>query len=70
MNIEEISLVLFLLSKENFDKYFKFIFELNLELETKNFLKTIQEYFSEYPDKEVLSVEEITCFLFSEAPYP
>lgn len=68
MNIEEISLVLFLLSKENFDKYFKFIFELNLELETKNFLKTIQEYFSEYPDKEVLSVEELLVFFSVKHP--
>lgn len=68
MNIEESSLVLFLLSKENFDKYFKFIFELNLELETKNFLKTIQEYFSEYPDKEVLSVEELLVFFSVKHP--
>lgn len=59
---------MFLLSKENFDKYFKFIFELNLELETKNFLKTIQEYFSEYPDKEVLSVEELLVFFSVKHP--
>lgn len=68
MNIEEISLVLFLLSKNNFDKYYSYLLKLNLELETKNFLKTISEYFAENPDVEHLSVENLMTFFAVKHP--
>lgn len=68
MNIEEISLVLFLLSKTNFDKYYQFIKGLNLERETKNLLLTISEYYEAYPACAQISVEQLLVFFSVKHP--
>lgn len=68
MNIEEISLILFMLTKEHFDKYYKYMSKLNLELETKNFLKTINEYYKEFPDKEMITVEDLLVYFAVKHP--
>lgn len=68
MNIEEISLVLFLLDKSLMDKYYKYLSKLSLETETKNFLKTVQDYFKEFPDKETLTVEELLIYFAVKHP--
>ena len=67
-NIEETSLVLFLLDKNNFDKYYKYVSKLSLELETKNLLKTIKEYYKEFPDRDALTVEELLVFFAVKHP--
>lgn len=68
MNVEEISLVLFLLDKQNFDKYYSYLSEINTEAETKKFFKVIQEYFQEYPDKDSLTVEELLIYFSVKYP--
>lgn len=67
-NIEETSLVLFLLDKNNFDKYYKYVSKLSLELETKNFLKTIKEYYKDFPERMSLTVEELLVFFAVKHP--
>lgn len=67
-NIEEISLVLFLLNKSYFDKYYSYLTKLNLEQETKSFLKTIQEYFKENPSIETVSVPEFMTYFCVKHP--
>ncbi len=67
LNIEEISLILFLLDKENFNKYFSYIKKLNVEKETENFLKVLELYFKEN-DKSLVPVEEFITFFAVKRP--
>ena len=59
VQLEEISLIIFFLTRENFDKYFKYISKLNLERETKNFLNTLKDYYSEYKEIDKVKVEDL-----------
>lgn len=68
IQLEEISLVLFFLDKENFDKYYKYISKLNFERETKNFLNTVKEYFKEYPETLHIKVEDLLIFFSVKHP--
>ena len=68
IQLEEISLVLFFLEKNNFDKYYKYISKLNFERETKNFLNTVKEYFKEYPDTLHIKVEDLLIFFSVKHP--
>lgn len=68
IQLEEISLVLFFLEKNNFDKYYKYISKLNFERETKNFLNTVKEYFKEYPETLHIKVEDLLIFFSVKHP--
>lgn len=60
--IRELTLIKFLLSKENFEKYIYYIRDLNFEPETELLLKSIEEYYKEYPDKTFIEVEELLLY--------
>lgn len=68
VSIEEVSLVLFMLQKEYFDKYFKYISKLNLEAETLSFLKTTQEYYKENKDVIEIPIEEFLTYFTVKHP--
>jgi acid stress-induced BolA-like protein IbaG/YrbA len=59
---QELALIKFLLSKENFEKYSPYIKGLNFEKESEILLKSIKSYFEEYPTKEAISVEELLLY--------
>lgn len=67
-NIEEVSIVLFMLNREQYNRYYSYLIKLNLELETKNFLKTIAEYFKENPGADSVSVPEFMAYFCVKHP--
>lgn len=67
-NVEEVSLIVFLLTKVNFDKYYSYLTKLNLEQETKSLLKCINEYFKENPSIESVSVPEFMTYFCVKHP--
>lgn len=67
-NIEEVSLIIFLLNKEEFSKYYSYLSKLNLEQETKSFLKTIAEFFKENPQATSISVPEFMTYFSVKHP--
>ena len=67
-NIEEVSLVIFLLDKEAYNKYYSYLSKLNLEQETKSFLKTISEFFKENPQATNISVPEFMTYFSVKHP--
>lgn len=68
VQLEEISLIIFFLTRENFDKYFKYISKLNLERETKNFLNTLKDYYSEYKEIDKVKVEDLLIYFSVKHP--
>ncbi len=64
---EEVALILFMMNKEYFNKYYSYIFKLNVEAETKRFLKTLDSYFKEH-DVEHISVEEFITYFVVKHP--
>ena len=60
--VQELTLIKFLLVREHFDKYSFYVKELNFEPETELLLKSIEEYFKEYPSKDVIEVEELLLY--------
>lgn len=60
--LQEIVLLKFLLTKDNFTKYIQYISELNLEKETETILKAIQSYYEEFPDKNAIGVQDLILF--------
>lgn len=67
LNIEEISLVFFLLNRDNFNKYYSYIKKLNLEKETDNFLKVLDSYYKENLN-DFVSVEEFITYFTVKRP--
>lgn len=67
-NIEEVSLVIFLLDKEAYNKYYSYLSKLNLEQETKSLLKTISEFFKENPQATNISVPEFMTYFSVKHP--
>lgn len=67
-NIEEVSLVLFMLNREQFDRYYSYIIKLNLEQETKGLLKSVAEYFKENKDVTQVSVPEFMAYFCVKHP--
>lgn len=65
---QEIALLKFLLDRGNFNKYIYYVKDLNLEQESKELLKSIEHYFKDYPDKEIISVEELTVYNYLRNP--
>lgn len=59
---QEIILIKFLLSRDNYNKYASFVKDLNLEQESKLLLNSITEYFKEYPDTDSISVQELLAY--------
>lgn len=68
INIEEVSLIVFLLNKERYDRYYSYLYKLNLEQETKSLMKTINEYFKENPLAEEISVPEFMTYFCVKHP--
>lgn len=66
--IEEVSLILFLLNKERYNKYSSYLSKLNLESETKNFLNGIREYYTDNPTAGTISTEEFLAFFAVKHP--
>lgn len=66
--IQETTLLKFLLDKSYFEKYAFYIKELNLEPETELLLKTIEEYFKEYPDIDHIAPEELVLYVNIKNP--
>jgi acid stress-induced BolA-like protein IbaG/YrbA len=66
---QEIALLKFLLTKVNYEKYILYVNELNLEPESETLLKSIGEYYKEYPDKEEITVSELILFSHSHNPH-
>lgn len=60
--VQELTLIKFLLVREHFDKYSFYVKDLNFEPETELLLKSIEEYFKEYPSKDVIEVEELLLY--------
>ena len=67
-NVEEVALVLFMLNRKNFDKYYSYMSKLNLEQETKSLLRTISEYFSENVNTEEIMVPEFLAYFCVKHP--
>lgn len=67
-NIEEVSLVLFMLNREQFNRYYSYIVKLNLEQETKGLLKSIAEYFRENEEVTQVSVPEFMAYFCVKHP--
>lgn len=68
LNIEEVSLVLFMLNHEQFDRYYSYISKLNLEQETKSLLKTVAEYFKENESVSQIPVPEFMAYFCVKHP--
>lgn len=65
---QEYTLVKFLLTRDNYNKYYKFIKSLNLEQETKLLISSIASYFEEYKDTEVISVDNLVLYINTKNP--
>lgn len=66
--IEEASLVFFLLNRDRFNKYYPYLKDLPLEQETKNFLWTIREFFTEQKDVVSINVQEFLAYFTVKHP--
>lgn len=67
-NIEEVSLILFMLNREQFNRYYSYIVKLSLEQETKGLLKSIAEYFRENEEVTHISVPEFMAYFCVKHP--
>ena len=65
---QEFTLVKFLLTRDNYNKYYKFIKALNLEQETKLLTSSIASYFEEYKEAEDISVDNLLLFINTKNP--
>lgn len=66
--VEEVSLILFLMNKARYNRYYSYISKLNLEAETKNFLTALKEYFKENVAAESVSVTEFLTYFTVKHP--
>lgn len=66
--IEEASLIFFLLNKDRFSKYYSYLKDLPLEQETKNFLSTLKEFFTENKEVTTISVQEFLAYFAVKHP--
>lgn len=60
--MQEIVLLKFLMQRDNYSKYIPYISELNLEAETDTVLKSINAYFSEFPDKDSIEANDLILY--------
>lgn len=67
--IQEITLVKFLMDRKYFDLYYKYVKPLNVEKEIKVLLESLASYYSEYPDKELISHEELVLYNSLKNPF-
>ena len=65
---QEIALLKFLLSRANYDKYIVYVRELNMEPESETLLRSIGDYYKEYPDKEEIAPQELILFCHNRNP--
>lgn len=65
---QEIALLKFLLARVNYDKYYAYVKDLNLEPESETLLHSIHDYYKEYPDKEEISPQELILFCHNRNP--
>lgn len=68
INIEEVSLIIFLLNRDNHNKYASYISKMPLEKETKTFTKLVASYYDEHPEVQGIDVENLMVYFTVKHP--
>lgn len=59
---QELVLVKFLMTRENYDKYFQYMKALNFEKETELLIKSLTAYYAEYPESTSVSEQDLLLY--------
>ena len=61
--MEELSLIILLLNRDNFVKYYRYVKGIeNIQTDTKNILYTIDEFYKQYENIDCISVDELAVY--------